>query len=159
MGLRRVNKWLLPLLLLLVACDGTLFHRFSSIEGGLWNSTDTLAFGFEGVSGKHNGCMFDLCLEVRTTAAYSYRNVVMRVEAFVSGDSLPQAVDTLFCEVYDSNGRHKGSTVGLLYQVGSEPKTLSLSADSLLFKVSHIMDCDTLCGVSDVGLKLMRHKD
>ena len=83
----------------------------------------------------------------------------MRVEAFVPGDSLPQAVDTLLCEVYDDNGRHKGSTAGLLYQVGSDTKILSLSADSLLFKVSHIMDCGTLHGVSDVGLKLMRHKD
>ena len=87
--------------------------------------------------------------------------MVVRVEAFASGDTLPQAVvDTLLCEVYDGGGRRKGATAGLLYQVESEVKPLpELVGDTLTFKVSHIMEEDALDGIADVGLKLMRRKE
>lgn len=157
----KANKWLLLLLVMLfAACDSTVFHRYASFESRIWNRADTLCYRFDNSSSMRNGHMYSICIEARTTAGYKYRNMVVRVEAFASGDTLPQAVDTLLCEVYDGGGRRKGSTAGLLYQVESEVKPLpELVGDTLTFKVSHIMEEDTLDGIADVGLKLMRRKE
>lgn len=157
----KANKWLLLLLVMLfAACDSTVFHRYASFESRIWNRADTLLYRFGKVPSMRNGHIHSICIEARTTAGYKYRNMVVRVEAFASGDTLPQAVDTLLCEVYDSNGRRKGSTAGLLYQVESEVKPLpELVGDTLTFKVSHIMEEDALDGIADVGLKLMRRKE
>ncbi len=156
----KASKWLLLLVMLFAACDSTLFHRYASFESRIWNRADTLCYRFDNSSSMRNGHMYSICIEARTTAAYKYMNMVVRVEAFASGDTLPQAVDTLLCEVYDGGGRRKGPTAGLLYQVESEVKPLpELVGDTLTFKVSHIMEEDALDGIADVGLKLMRRKE
>lgn len=157
---QKASKLLLLLLFMLTACDNTLFHKFVSLESGVWNSTDTLAYCFEGVPARRGEGCYSIRMEVRTTADYSYRNVVMRVEAFALGDTLPQVADTLMCEVYDNSGRRNGSTAGILYQTESETTALpSLIGDTLLFKVTHIMADSALNGISDVGLKLMINRE
>ena len=140
---------------LLASCDGTVYHRFEQVESAGWSGCDTLSFLYEG-----NGVLADdagvaLAVQVRYAAAYKYRNLCMRVESCrACGEQL--SVDTLCCAMYDGEGRKLGSTAGAMYQNGSEQVVIpaALCADTLIFKVSHIMDEGTLCGVYDVGLKL-----
>ena len=154
-ALPRLKMLLLFAAVLLASCDGTVYHRFEQVESAGWSGCDTLSFLYEG-----NGVLADdagvaLAVQVRYAAAYKYRNLCMRVESCrACGEQL--SVDTLCCAVYDEEGRRLGSTAGAMYQNGSEQVVIpaALCADTLIFKVSHMMDEDILCGVYDVGLKL-----
>lgn len=154
----RVSKWAAFLLVLfLTACDNTVYHMYCSVDDGVWTGADTLQYRFYPSAGKG---LYDYRLGVRTTAAYPYSTLAMRVEATALGDSIPLFVDTVICMVYGDNGRREGSSVGLLYQVESKTEQgLFLNGDTVHFKVLHLMDADTLYGVSDVGLKIMSSKE
>lgn len=157
MFLRASKLLLLIATFALASCDGTLFHEFCAVDDASWSKGDTLLFTYVRPRGNDvTGC--ELALEVRVDASYKYKNIVTRVQV---SKRVPDAceelvaVDTLFCEVYDSKGNPNGSTVGILYQVTSEPLHVDASdSDTLLMRVSHIMECDELQGVYDVGLKL-----
>ena len=153
--LQRVNKLLLLVLpLLLASCGGTVFHEFRAVDGSVWNRHDTLHFCYDGsFDGDATG--YDLSLEARVDASYSYRNLVARVECRSLNDSSFVAVDTLCCELFGKDGHRKGATAGILYQVSCAPIYIDAKGgDTLVVLVSHIMDADELAGVSDVGIRL-----
>ena len=153
--LQRVNKLLLFVLpLLLASCGGTVFHEFRAVDGSVWNRHDTLHFCYDAsFDGDVSG--YNLSLEARADASYSYRNIVARVECRSLNDSSFVAVDTLCCELFGEDGHRKGATAGILYQVSSGPMYVGYGGgDTLVVLVSHIMDADELAGVSDVGIRL-----
>ena len=153
--LQRVSKLLLLAFpLLLASCGGTVFHEFRAVDSSGWNRHDTLRFCYDGSFDK-DARGHDLWLEARTDASYSYRNLVARVECWSPNDSSFVAVDTLCCELFAEDGHRKGATAGMLYQVNSDPMHVDAKGgDTLVVLVSHIMDCDELAGVSDVGIRL-----
>ena len=145
---------LLLAVLLLTACDTTVYHRFEQVEETAWSISDTLVFVYEGTKMVSGGSALDLALQVRYNADYAYKNLCMRVEAWRAGDSAALCVDTLCCRMFNDDGRRLGSTAGTIYQNGSDEMLLAASlADTLHLKVSHIMIGD-LKGVLDVGVKL-----
>lgn len=154
MLLRASSLLLLPAMLLLASCGGTVFHEFRSIDGGSWSKGDTLAFLYDGSFDKE-ATGYNLSLEVRVDASYSYRNLVARVECLSGKESSIIVADTLCCEIFGNEGQRKGATAGILYQVSSAPVHVeSQGGDTLIVRVSHIMDATELAGVSDVGIRL-----
>lgn len=152
----RLSKLILLFLPFIAACNSTVFHKYANLDDEVWNISDTLSYSFNASALKHDKGDFSLRMEVRATAAYSLKYLVMRVEAFASCDTMPIVVDTVMCEIYDDNGRRRGSTAGVFYQIESDVRNIGqLAGDTLLFKVSHIMDNASLYGIADVGLKLM----
>jgi gliding motility-associated lipoprotein GldH len=150
------NGWLLLLLLLLTACDDTVYHGYNAVDGDVWKPKDTLVYRYVPNRSRDVSGMYVLRAGVRVTAGYEYRNLVLRVESYVPGAAMSPGVDTVVCKVYDNEGRREGSTAGLLYQLSSNAvQTVSLLGDTVVFRISHLMDDDSLRGVSDVGLKLM----
>ena len=151
--LRKSNKPLVVLLLVLLsACTGTLYHRFYPVENGLWAKTDTLEYVFSGGQAGDNA--YCINADVRLRASYKYKDLLMGVEVVTPDDSL-LVVDTLVCNVHDDFGRRAGATAGVLYQLSSSPTLVNpVTADSLVIRLSHIMDCDTLDGVTDVGIRI-----
>lgn len=149
-------KLLLLAVLLLVSCDGTVYHRFGQVDGDGWSPADTLSFVYEGAavpSSKETAPMA-MTLNVRYGAGYKYRNLYMLVESF-KADSVLLSTDTLCCPIYDERGRRLGSTAGSIYQNKSQTvPLLATCADTLVFKVSHLMNDTFLQEVLDVGLKL-----
>ena len=94
-------------------------------------------------------------MQLRYGADYGYKNLCVRVESWSLCDSIMLSVDTLYCPIYDDKGRRVGSTVGAMYQSGSETMPLTaLCTDTLLFKVSHIMDANPLQDIFDIGVRL-----
>lgn len=152
--LPRVSRLLLLAPVLLASCGGTVFHEFRRIEDSVWGRKDTLQFLYDG-SFDRETAGYSLAVEARVDASYSYRNLVARVECISGKDSSLLAVDTLCCELFGADGHRKGATAGILYQVGSEPLLVDAAGcDTLLVRVSHIMDTELLEGVSDLGVRL-----
>ena len=153
--LPRVSKLSLMLLVpLIAACDGTVFHDFRSVNGSRWHRNDTLAFLY-GSSYDKDAVGYSLSVEARVDASYSYRNLVARVECISKKDNSLIVADTLCCELFGSDGHRKGSTAGILYQVSSAPVTIDVAGgDTVVVRVSHIMDAVEIDGVSDVGVRL-----
>lgn len=148
-------KTLLLVVLLLVSCDGTVYHRFEQVDDAGWMVCDTLSFLYEPGALVSGGEAMDVTLQVRYGADYRFKNLYACVETFRARDSVLLSVDTLCCCMYDDNGRRLGYTAGTIYQNSSEPVTVAVSpVDTLLFKVTHIMDVDSLKDVFDVGLRL-----
>lgn len=95
-------------------------------------------------------------VEARTDASYRYQNLVVRAEILNANDSL-LLCDTLPIMVYGNDGRRIGATAGMLYQHESNIVVPDIFfGDSVIIRLCHIMPDDTLKGVHDVGLKLMR---
>lgn len=140
------------LLVLLSACTGTFYHRFYPVENALWAKTDTLEYIFSGSqSGNQVYC---INADVRVRASYRYKDLLMGVKV-VTSDGSQLVSDTLVCNVYDDNGRREGTTAGLLYQLSSNSTLVNpVVADSLVIRLSHVMGCDTLDGVTDVGIRI-----
>lgn len=157
---RRLRSDCLLLLLsmfALMGCDGTVYHHFTSMEGAEWCAGDTLSYLYEGddfLRGD-SSCSMQLSVQLRSNSSFKYKGLWVRAESYaLSGDSL-LSVDTLFCRVYDENGRHIGSTAGLLFQNESNVAMVDASpGDTVEVRVTHIMPDAVLQGVCDVGIKL-----
>ena len=148
-------KALLLVVLLLVSCDGTVYHRFEQVDDAGWMAGDAFSFLYEPGALVSDGGALDIALQVRYGADYRFKNLYACVETFRARDSVLLSVDTLCCCMYDDNGRRLGYTAGAIYQNSSEPATVAVSpVDTLLLKVTHIMDVDSLKDVFDVGLRL-----
>ena len=150
-------KLLLAAIVLFASCDSTVYHRFAPVESNGWHAGDTLSFLYGGNGVVNAGVA--LAVQLRYAAEYKYKNMYARVET-LSADSCVLSVDTVCCAMYDDDGRRMGSTAGAMYQNGSEKHLLPAScADTLLFKVSHIMDDEVLRGIFDVGIELTAVRD
>ncbi len=151
----RIKNLLLLAAMVLLSCDGTVYHSFKEVDSRSWSPCDTLSFVYEG-SDRHGGeNAMNLSAQVRYNADYKYKNLLMRVETMNMTDSALLSVDTLCCRIYDDNGRRLGSTAGTLYQSGSAEVFVNASSDdALLLRLSHIMADSALLGVCDVGVKL-----
>jgi gliding motility-associated lipoprotein GldH len=154
----RTSSKLLSFLLsltLLLSCDGRLFHSFRSIDGCAWDSKDTLEYHYEGsplVSGTDG---MELCFEARCSSAYRYEHLVVCAVTSDMNDSI-LSCDTLSVRVYDSTGRMCGATAGAFYQYSSEPVYIPVSStDSVRIELTHLMKDSVLCGVNDVGIRLV----
>lgn len=155
-GLLRLKALLLSVVLL-ASCDGTVFHRFEQVDSVGWASDDTLSFVYDGSSILSYGSEMEYVLQVRYGAGYRYKNLLMRVESWK--DTVLISVDTLCCKIYDDNGRRLGSTAGTIYQNESDASSIIASyADTLTFKVSHIMHDNLLPDIFDVGVKMAATK-
>ena len=149
--LKRTSSNLL-LLLLLCACDGTLFHSFCPLDGE-WRRDSVAEFAY--ISYYSPDAVHGLRVEARTDASYRYKNLVIRAEYLNMNDSL-LACDTLPITVYGDDGRRVGATAGMLYQQESGViKPNVLFKDSVVIRLYHLMPDDTLKGVHNVGVRLM----
>ena len=143
----------LLLLFLLCACDGTLFHTFCPM-GGEWRRDSVAEFAYIAYYSPY--ASRGMRVEARTDASYRYQNLVVRAEILNVNDSL-LLCDTLPIMVYGNDGRRIGATAGMLYHHESNIVVPDIFfGDSVIIRLCHIMPDDTLKGVHDVGLKLMR---
>ena len=151
--LKSLNSFLLlSVSLLLFSCDGSIFHNYRSV-GGEWSIVDTLRFVCPPAGGVAP-LTADVSVGVRYSAAYSYKTLPLAVTACVGGDTI--ACDTLFCDIYNRNGRRNGATAGLLYQAEFPVEGLQVQlSDTLSFSVVHLLPDSLLSGVSDVGIRLV----
>lgn len=153
-ALKKVSSRLFVLfaILSLLSCGNTVFHEFRKLGGGEWHVGDTLVFDSPSLPASHNG--YSMRAELRSAASYAYKELFMRVE-FVDSCGAPFLVDTVACSVYDNEGRRLGTSAGLLYQHSSDPLFIdSLPDGGFSVRLAHVMECGTLSGVADVGIRI-----
>lgn len=144
--LLRVSSILL--MLFLCSCENILYHDFRSVPEK-WESGDTISFTIcDPISGSHNCNAF---VELRCNALYPYKKLWLR--ARVAGrDGV--SIDTICCEIFDSLGRQRGTTAGLLYQTRHKLAPMRLLADdTVTISLTHLMN-EGVVGVSDVGIRV-----
>ena len=128
-------------------------ERYGS-QSNMYNALDVRA----GVASKDYGQFinYDVYASYRFGIdRYEYKNLVVFVEIFDGKEGTLLTADTLCCSIYDDDGRREGSTAGALYQVGSDEVFIgNFGCDTVLMRLSHLMESDELCGVSDVGIRL-----
>ena len=159
MALQKLNVLLLAFVLL-VSCEGTVYHRFEQVDNSGWALHDTLQFVYEGSSLVTVGPGMEYAIQVRYDANYKYKDLCVRVETWNVCDTLLISVDTLCCHIYDDSGRRLGFTAGTMYQNECMIQPLAASCtDTLLLRISHIMDDDSLQGVLDLGVRLAARRE
>ncbi|MDE5786077.1 MAG: gliding motility lipoprotein GldH [Duncaniella sp.] len=142
-------KHLLSLLLgaltiILAGCDtsgeDTLFTNLPD-EG--WAYTDTLSFTPRPGRGA-------LSIAVRHDASYPYSNLWLEVAVARQGKNV--SADTVNLTLCDPYGRWLGQGFGGSYQI-EIPVAQYVALDSLTtLRVRHIMRCDTIRGIDQVGI-------
>ena len=93
-------------------------------------------------------------IQLRCEASYPYKELWLGVLCLADSVGLFSA-DTLCCEIFDSLGQHRGATNGILYQTTHKLGVRKFPAgDTVRVKLYHIMDCGTVKGVTDAGIKI-----
>lgn len=152
--------------LTLMSCNrNTIFHHFSHTDVDGWLRADTLHFP---VSDIHAPASYSEDVSLRITDAYPYTSLTFIVEQKVfppkshyvapanssAGVSYTTLRDTLTIDLVHRDGRVVSR--GVTYYTYTHPiRSLDvIEGDSLHISIFHCMSCDTLPGVSDVGVSL-----
>ena len=140
--------------------DPRTYDQYKSVSLQGWQRNDTLTFDiprqWEG------NYQLDLCL--RAAETYPYRNLSVIIERkviyFRQRKKLEKTYnDTVNCEVINVKGTlvgHKGITSTEILQAVTSFR-LNRN-DSLQVKIHHIMNRESLPGISDVGIRLLKNK-
>jgi gliding motility-associated lipoprotein gldH len=140
--------------------DPRTYDQYKSVSLQGWQRNDTLTFDiprqWEG------NYQLDLCL--RAAQTYPYRNLSVIIERkviyFRQRKKLEKTYnDTVNCEVINVKGTlvgHKGITSTEILQAVTSFR-LNRN-DSLQVKIHHIMNRESLPGISDVGIRLLKNK-
>lgn len=137
---------------LMTACDGKVYDKYSHTPIAGWEKNDTLAFYVPKMAAAG---VYGMDLGLRINNAYPF----MRLTLIVEQNILPSRktkVDTLNCELVDGNGNVEGQGVSY-YQYNFHVGDIELNqGDSLYITVRHDMKREILPGVSDVGIVVNR---
>ena len=138
--------------------DPRTYDKYKSVSLQGWSRNDTLTFD---VPRQWEGnYQLDLCL--RAAQTYPYRNISMIIERKViyyrqRKKREKTYNDTVNCEIINDKGilvGHKGITSTEIRQAITSFR-LNRN-DSMQVKIHHIMGCESLSGISDVGVRLIK---
>ncbi|MBR2102184.1 MAG: gliding motility lipoprotein GldH [Prevotella sp.] len=139
---------------MLPSCNlSTVFNRYESIDLSGWSRNDTLFFDVPPISTPGR---FTQELGMRIDETFPFTGITLVVEQRVLPGRRTKT-DTLKCRMADSEGAFTGTGV-TLHQYDFPLGTIDLRrGDSLHITVRHIMERESMPGVSDVGIKLTRN--
>jgi gliding motility-associated lipoprotein GldH len=143
---------LLPLVLLLDACDSKRFYEENkTIENGVWNVHQKASFQ---VDIADSLARYNVYLNVRNDGEYPYSNLYLFIHTILPGGRT--ATDTVECQLAAPDGKWTGSGVGnlkfnrFLFQKGM----LFPRKGRYLFEIEQAMRVSELRGIRDVGIRL-----
>lgn len=117
-----------------------------------WKRADTIHFNVSPLKEAGDYC---LRLGLRSDNDYPFMNIAVIVEQQLLPDG-HLFIDTIKCDLTRSNGRSRGMGVNL-YQYVVDIDTIYLDMDdSLAISIRHDIKCDTLKGISDIGIELVK---
>ena len=138
----------------LMACSDTLAHyETKGLDREQWTRSDTLTFHMPVMPQKGE---YDAIIDLRFTDRYPFMTLTLQAQQTVHGSG-NNYTDTLTLQVYNNNGLMTGNGLNLIdYTVPLRTYTLS-PHDSVTVSLCHIMSGDTLKGITDIGMRLIRH--
>ena len=138
--------------------DPRTYDRYESVSLQGWSRKDTLTFDiprqWEG------NYQLDLCL--RAAQTYPYRNISMIIERKViyyrqRKKREKTYNDTINCEIVNDKGILAGQKGITSTEIRQAITSFRLNRnDSMQVKIRHIMSRESLPGISDVGIRLLK---
>lgn len=144
---------LLVAAILSAACEDIRLHTYHSLKDD-WSATDTLKYTY--ANGSIRDSIFTMDVELRSTSSYPSRQLWMEIQC-TTNKVKHAPVDTLCCEIFDSLGRQKGTSAGLLHQISVPAGIRNIPpGDTLRINITHLMK-EPVRGITDVGIRLCGH--
>lgn len=141
---------LLCLALLMSCMDSPIINKYVSVDAKGWLSTDTANIQ---IPPQKSATDANISLRVRTTEDYPYKDLHMRVTIKSNGKEL-STTDTKI-NIYDENGENTGKGFPYAENGATEPILAKIEADSIYtVHITHLMETEELCGISDVGINV-----
>lgn len=138
----------------LVGCHhNDVYHHFETTSFNGWERTDTLYFHVP--SAKADAVLHEE-VELRINGQYPFMGLCLVVEQTILPSNV-RRVDTLNCSLIDHDGHTKGKGINFV-QYNFHLTDLGVSeGDSLSIAIHHNMKRETLPGVIDLGMKLVKN--
>lgn len=138
--------------------DSRTYDRYKSVSLQGWSRKDTLTFDIPRQwEGKYQ---LDLCL--RAAQTYPYRNISMIIERKViyyrqRKKREKTYNDTINCEIVNDKGILAGQKGITSTEIRQAITSFRLNRnDSMHVTIHHIMNRESLPGISDVGIRLLK---
>lgn len=157
---KKIEPTLIPVILLLLAVTSCVresrieYNVFRGVSTSGWLRDAPVAFSTDRALDTLRAGHYDVSLTVRALETYPYEDLWLRVEdASLRGES---GADTIRIPLTDGAGNWTGKA-----RRGVVETTCVLHADTVLYpgyemEIRHVMQCDTLPGLLNIGLKIER---
>lgn len=144
---RRINNWISSFLFFLImttSCHkNTFFHSFQPVEPTGWDKNDTLSYSLPNAI---IGNSYQYEIGIRHKDSYNYRDIWLTINQ-----------DTIHLYLADSIGNWIGNGIGEIRQMTFPIQINPSPKDSIKeFHITHIMQDNPICGIQDIGLKIMQ---
>lgn len=151
---QQIKIGLLFTLILLTSCRGkNVFSEYKTLGDEGWIATEEVEIKF---SSTDTISKTELQLFVRNDDSYAYQNLWFFVDEVAPNGNIK--TDTIQCFLVDNYGRWIGSGFGSLYYVAVKYRENHhfSSSGEYVYKIRHGMRCDTLKGIKEVGLNVLK---
>lgn len=139
----------------LSCCTGptAIYHSYHHITAD-WTRNDTLSYE---VFVPDSMKQYEAFILIRYLSSYPYKNIALQVEHNLK-DTLSWSVDTLQCNFADKErSPWNTSEWGGLYQIRIPVgKSIVEAPRNFNFKITHIMEKDSIPGINDIGILMER---
>lgn len=119
-------------------------NQYEDFESSVWYSRDTVTFALPPVE---DSTTVVPTIQMRTTEDFKFQNldILFRIDDYS---------DTVTIPLYDEKGKFLGKGLIHLESVLQLPEKVLLPSQGHIIKMSSLMKCDTLEGVSNLGVKI-----
>lgn len=150
MPIKPIKSIVLLAVLLLTACDGTVYYsEYADTRESGWNVVDSVCFDVPVDDTTH---LFDLLVEVRNNVDYSYSNLFLFVNTTFPDGSLSR--DTMELPLADPSGawlgKHSGRYVDSRYRLRGQPMRFPMKGN-YRFAITHGMRDKAVKGIAHLG--------
>jgi gliding motility-associated lipoprotein GldH len=155
---KRIIRYSLFILIVVLAAacqSDILYSEYTGFDKSGWNREQTARFSAE-ITDTISAASVDITL--RTGSNYPYRNIYLFVSTYAPGGM--HITDTLEYMIADEKGNRYGKGAGNLRELDLKYRTNVFfpAAGTYLFVIEHAMRKETLEGIYDVGVKIIKEQ-
>ena len=138
----------------ITSCDtNTPYYHYAHTPIDGWEKNDPLHYEVEPLK---KGGQYETIVGLRLNGAYPFRKLYLIMEQEIY-PSLHRRTDTICFNVTSKDGRFIGNGISYFQYTLPVSKDYYSEEDSIHITIRHAMKRDILPGISDIGIRLLRH--